>query len=162
MAIRRANTIPCAFAAFAVAIAVLAFRAAAHDIPADARIHAFLKPEGKTLELLIRAPLAAMQDIDVPRRGPGYLDLSRAEPALRHAAQIWIIDNIESFENEGRLPAPRLTHIRVSLASDSSFYAYRQARVHLDEPPLAEDLELYWNQQWLDVRLEYPISSEKS
>jgi hypothetical protein len=159
MGIRRMNTISCAFA---VVMAVLAYRAAAHDIPADARINAFLKPEGKTLELLIRAPLAAMQDIDVPRRGPGYLDLSRAEPALRHAAQIWLLDNVEVFENEGRLPAPRLTHIRVSLASDSSFHAYRQARAHVDEPPLAENLELYWNQQWLDVRLEYPISSENS
>jgi hypothetical protein len=159
MGIRRANTISCALMA---ALAVLAFRAAAHEVPADARINAFLRPEGKTLELLLRTPLAAMQDIDVPRRGPGYLDLSRAEPALRHAAQIWLIDNVTMFENDSLLPAPRLTHIRVSLASDSSFHSYRQVRAHLDEPPLPESLELYWNQQWLDVRLEYPINSEQS
>ena len=91
MGIRRANTISCALMA---ALAVLAFRAAAHEIPTDVRINAFLRPEGKTLELLLRAPLAAMHDIDVPRRGPGYLDLSRAEPALRHAAQIWLVDNV--------------------------------------------------------------------
>lgn len=148
--------------ALALAVAVLAFAAAAHDIPADARLHVFVKPEGKTLELLIRAPLAAMQDIDVPRRGPGYLDLSRADPALRHAAQIWLIDAVEVTENERRLPPPRLTHVRVSLASDTSFRSYERARAHFDEPPLADSLELYWNQQLLDVRLEYPIESATS
>ena len=131
MDISWANTISCAFA---VVMAGLAFRATAHDIPADARISAFVRPEGKTLELLLRAPLAAMQDIDVPRRGPGYLDLSRAEPALRHAAQIWLADNIEVFENDGRLAAPRLTHVRVSLASDSSFYAIHRPALILTSP----------------------------
>lgn len=141
---------------------VLAGGAAAHDIPADARVQIFFKPEGRTLELLIRAPLAAMQDIDVPRRGPGYLDLSRLEPALRHAAQIWLIDNIAVYENDRQLPPPRMTHARVSLASDSSFGSYARARAHLDGPPLPDDLELYWNQQLLDVRLDYPIGSDRS
>ena len=31
----------------------------AHDIPADVRLNIFFKPEGKTLKLLIRAPLSA-------------------------------------------------------------------------------------------------------
>jgi hypothetical protein len=32
----------------------------------------------------------------------------------------------------------------------------------MDEPPLPTDLELYWNQQWLDVLLEYEIQSNRS
>jgi hypothetical protein len=156
---RRGGTLGYALAAV---LTFLAWTAAAHDVPADARIQIFMRPEGKTLELLVRAPLAAMQDVDVPRRGPGYLDLARAEPALRHAAQIWLIDNLEVYENERRLPAPRLTHMRVSLASDSSFHGYGPARRHLDAPPLPESLDLYWNQQLLDLRLEYAIQSDAS
>jgi hypothetical protein len=156
---RRAGFLRCALAAVLVC---LAFGVAAHDIPSDARIQVFVRPEGKVLELLIRAPLAAMQDIDVPRRDPGYLDLARAEPALRHAAQIWLVDNIALYENERPLGAARLTHTRVSLASDSSFHAYGPARRHLDAPPLPETLELYWNQQLLDLRVEYAIESDRS
>src|SRR4051794_23516204 len=69
--------------------------AQAHDIPADVRINAFLKPAGDRLELLVRVPLAAMQEVDIPVRGPGYLDISRADDALRHAAKIWLSDNFE-------------------------------------------------------------------
>ena len=36
-----------------------AFGAAAHDIPADVKVNAFVKPTGKQLELLMRVPLAA-------------------------------------------------------------------------------------------------------
>lgn len=155
----RGSVLRCALAAFLV---FFAFGAAGHDIPADARIQVFVRPEGKVLELLIRAPLAAMQDVDVPRRGPGYLDLARAEPALRHAAQIWLVDSIDVYENNQRLPPPRLTHTRVSLASDSTFHAYAPARRHLDAPQLPETLELYWNQQLLDLRVEYAIASDRS
>ena len=54
-----------------------------HDIPNDVRLQAFLKPAGRQLQLLLRVPLAAMQEVDFPRRGPGYLDLARADAALR-------------------------------------------------------------------------------
>ena len=50
----------------------------------------------------------------------------------------------------------------MSLASDRSFGSYEQARAHLDEPQLPDDSELYWNQQLLDVRLVYPIGSNRS
>jgi len=100
--------------AVAAVLVCLAFAALAHDVPADARIQVFFRPEGNVLELLIRAPLAAMQEVDIPRRGPGYLDLPRAEPALRHAAQIWLIDNLEVYENE-RAPGAA-AHTRSRLA----------------------------------------------
>ena len=49
---------------------------AAHDIPIDVTVQAFLKPEGQRLQLLVRAPLGAMRDVEIPTRGPGYLDLA--------------------------------------------------------------------------------------
>ena len=83
-------------------VSALAVAAAAHDIPTDVKINAFLKPSGNRLELLIRVPLAAMQDIDFPLRGPGYLDLARADDALRGAAKLWLVDNIDVYEDSAK------------------------------------------------------------
>jgi hypothetical protein len=146
----------------ATLVCAVALSAAAHDIPTDVKINAFVKPEGKRLELLIRVPLAAMIEVDIPTRGPGYLDLSRAEEALRNATKLYLIDNITVYENGAPLPPPRILYARVSLASDRSFTSYEQARAHVEGPPLSDRLELYWNQQLLDVLLEYPIQSDRS
>src|SRR5690349_862372 len=51
---------------------------------------------------------------------------------------------------------------QADLASDRSFTSYERARAHVESPPLSNDLELYWNQQLLDVLLEYPIQSDHS
>jgi hypothetical protein len=136
--------------------------ASAHDIPADVRIIAFVKPLDHRLKLLIRLPLAAMIEVDFPRRGPGYLDLARAEEALRGATKLYLTDNIAVYENGASLPTPQVERVRVSLADDGSFRSYDEARDHLELPPLVEDLDLYWNQQLLDVLLEYPIQSDHS
>ena len=146
------------------AAAMLAFScvASAHEIPNDIRVQAFVKPEGQRLLLLVRVPLAAMNEVDFPRRGPGYLDLARAEPALRHAATLWVADNVDLYEGEVRLPYPRLAEVRVSLPSDRSFGTWADALAHVTGPPLPENLELYWNQQLLDILLEYPIGFDRS
>jgi HupE / UreJ protein len=150
-------------AAIVTAILVLVGSAAlAHDVPADVRINAFVRPAGQKLELLVRMPLLALQDVDVPTRGPGYLDVSRADLALRNAAKLWVIGQIDLYENDGRLAAPTVAHARVSLPSDRSFASYEQARAHVEGPRLADDLDLYWNQQMLDVLVEYPIRSDRS
>ena len=145
-----------------VTIALTGLPAWAHDIPADVRLNIFVKPAGDKLEVLIRAPMSALREVDFPRRGPGYLVVSKAEAALRHAARQWLIDSLDIFENDTRLPAPRLLHVRVALPSDTSFTAYESAMTNLKSPPLADSLDLYWNQQLLDVLLEYPIQSVHS
>ena len=58
--------------------------ACAHDIPADVKINAFLKPAGNRLELLVRLPLASLIDTDFPMRG-AFLDL--ALPRSRHSGR---------------------------------------------------------------------------
>jgi HupE/UreJ protein len=150
-----------ACAALAIAC-VLGLRAIAHEIPADIKINAFLKPAGDKLNLVIRVPLSAMQGIELPTRGPGYLDVSRADEALRNATKLWLIDNIEVYENGSPLPAPTIAQARVSLPSDKSFASYEEALAHLQGPRLADSLDLYWNQQLLDVLLEYPIRSDRA
>ena len=136
--------------------------AAAHDIPNDVRIQAFVKPRGAQLQLLARVPLLAMREVDFPKRGPGYLDLARADEALATAAKLWIVDNVEVYENDVRLADPRLVAARVSLPSDRSFASYEEALAHLKGPRLPEGMDLYWNQQFLDVLLEFPIRSDQS
>jgi hypothetical protein len=151
-----------AAAFLAVLAAAFALSAAAHDIPADVRINAFLKPAGERLELLIRVPLAAMIEAEFPTRGPGYLDIARADDALQGAAKLYLVDNLTITENNRPLPAPRIAYARISLPSDRSFGSYARARAHVAGPRIAEDQDLYWNQQLLDVLLEYPIGSDGS
>jgi hypothetical protein len=151
-----------ALLATAMMLSSLPLGAAAHDIPNDVRVQVFVRPAGQRLQLLVRVPLAAMNEVDFPRYGPGYLDLVHAEPALRQAASLWIADNIELYEGDARLDAPRIADVRVSLPSDKSFASYEEALAHVMGPRLPENMELYWNQQLLDVLFEYTIVSDRS
>ncbi len=140
----------------------LVLPAAAHDLPNDVRILAYVKPSGQRLQLLVRVPLAAMREVDVPQRGPGYLDLHRAEPALQHAARLWLADNIDLYENGELIGPPAAMRTRVSLASDKSFASYEAAIALMDGARLLPHMDLYWNQQLLDVELDYRVGSERS
>ena len=137
-------------------------RTAAHDVPNDVVVHAFLKPEGNRLRLLVRVPLQAVRDVDVPVRDRGYLDLARADAALRAAATVWIARNVAMYEEDTRLADPALVAVRVSLPSDPSFRDYASAVAHFADAPLSAATDLYWEQGMLDASLEYPIASDRS
>jgi hypothetical protein len=137
-------------------------RTAAHDIPNDVTVQAFVKPQGQSLKVLVRVPLQAMRDVDFPKRGPGYLDLARVDASLRNAATMWISDSVELYEGDVRLGGPSVVSARVSLQSDRSFESYEQAVAHVRGPPLPSDTELFWEQGLLDVLFEYPIQSDRS
>src|SRR6266849_6246632 len=146
----------------AALVGAVPLRAAAHDIPTDVRVNAFVKPDGQRLSLLVRVPLKAMRDVDYPRRGAGLLDLARADAALRNAATLWIADSVELYENDRRLGPPRVVDARVSLESDKSFASYEQALAHVTGPRLPHNMERYCEQGLLDVMFEYPIGSDRS
>ena len=137
-------------------------RTAAHDIPNDVTVQAFLKPEGQRLHLLVRVPLRACRDVDFPTRGPGYLDLAKADTSLRDAATLWISDNVELYESDTRLSAPPVIAARASLESERFFESYDDAFAHVTGARLPLETELYWNQGLLDVLFECPINSEES
>lgn len=149
-------------AALAAAVLTPPLGASAHDIPNDVTVQAFLKPEGRRLALLVRVPLKACRDVDFPTRGPGFLDLTRADASLRDAATMWISELVELYENGERLRNPSLTGYRVSFESDRSFGSYEEAQEHLSGDRLPGDTEIYWNQGLLDVSFEYPINSDRS
>ena len=139
----------------------VAAAARAHDVPNDVKVRAFVKPEGRTLSLLVRVPMEAMRESDIPIRGPGYIDLPRVGKSLETAARLWLTDNIDVYEDGRKLPAPRVAATRIALASDRSFASYDSALAAVRSPPLDAALDLYWKQQYLDALLEYPIASDR-
>lgn len=136
--------------------------APAHEIPTDVTVRVIVKPAGNRVELLVRAPLEAMQDMSFPTVGPGYLDLARADATLENAATLWLANNIELFEDGRPLGRPRLVAARVSIPSDRSFTDHASARARVLGPKLPETTQLIWQQGLLDVLLEVPVTSSES
>jgi hypothetical protein len=134
----------------------------AHEVPEEVTVLAFLKPERTTARLLVRAPMVSLRDVTVPVKGPGYLDIGAADPALRDAAGLWIADFVALYENGQRLPAPLVRAVRVDVPSDRSFETYDSALANVLAPPLSEDTNIYWEQGVLDVLFEFPIRSDRS
>jgi hypothetical protein len=130
----------------------------AHEVPANVAVQIYIRPDGSTLRLLIRAPLAAMRDINLPLKGPGYLDFANLANQANDAARLWITSYIRLFENGQELPDETVVATRISLPSDRSFISYDSALVSLLSPRLPDDTEVVWNQLRLDVLLEVPIS----
>lgn len=146
----------------AALLCALSAGARGHEIPNDVKVQAFVKPDGPRLQLLVRVPMLAMREVDFPRRGPGFLDIARADEALRTAAKLWFADNIELYEGDTRLSYPKVVAARVSLPSDKSFGSYDEALAHLNGPRIANTVDLFWNHGLLDVLFEYPIKSDGS
>lgn len=135
---------------------------AAHDIPLDVTAQVFVKPAGQQLHLMIRVPLKAMRDVEFPEREQGYLDLDRIDAYLNEAATLWVGNEIEVYEDDARLPVPRVVETRVSLPSDRSFTSYDSALAHVTGPRLPSSTQLYWDQPMLDMLFEVPIHSQQS
>jgi hypothetical protein len=146
--------------AFAICVLVGALPAAAgaHEVPSDVTVRLLVRPAGDRIQLLVRAPLEAMQDVTFPTFGPGYLDVARADPQLEHAAKVWLADAISLYEGDRQLPLA-IAATRASIPSDRSFAAFDTALAHVRAPPLPEGTQLVWQQALLDVLLEAPIDS---
>jgi len=136
--------------------------AAAHDIPIEAMVRMFVKPQGHTLRVLVRMPLKSLADAEYPRKERDFVDLARVDPFLRDAAKIALQDSLEIYEDVRLLAAPRIASTRMSLDSDQSFIGYDAALAHLSGAPLPVTETLYWEQAILDVLFEYPIQSDRS
>jgi hypothetical protein len=150
----------------AVAAAALFFAlprtGAAHDIPADATVQAFVKPAGDRMYFLVRVPLKAIRDVDFPQRDGGYLDLEKLSPLLPDAAVLWISNFTEIYEGDELLPKPRVAATQISLESDRSFASFEEAFAHTTGPRLTSGANVVWSQVSFDVLFEYPIRSDQS
>ena len=133
-------------------------RAHAHEIPASVIVRAFVRPEGARVRLLVRVPLESMRDVSFPTRGAGLLDVARAEPTLRDAAQLWIADGLRLRVGERALGAPQVVAVRAALPSDRVFDSYREALRAVQESPLPVTTDIPVGQVMLDVLLDVPTA----
>lgn len=109
------------------------------------------------MRVLVRVPVEAMRDIDFPLRG-AYLDIAKADSALRDAARLWVADAITLSTNGVALPKGRITAVRASLPSDRAFDSYADALNGMSRPPLASTTDIVAGQTMLDVQLEYDVA----
>jgi hypothetical protein len=133
-----------------------------HDIPRDATVQAFVKPEGQHLRLLVRVPLTGITDIEYPRREHDYVDLERVDQALHDTATHVLSNQIQLYEDDNVLGGARVVSARMSLESDRSFGSYEQALAHVLGPRLGDETTIFWEQGSLDVLVEYPIRSDRA
>lgn len=136
--------------------------AAAHDIPSRVTVHAFVKPEGERLTVLLRVPMEAFGEIAFPLRGPGFLRLSESDFAVRDAARVYLSESLRFYENGAPLTERELRAVRVALPSSRAFTGFDTALEHVLSPPLDDSVDLFWRQGLLDVLVEYAIGSEDS
>jgi hypothetical protein len=134
----------------------------AHEIPSDVTVQIIVNASSERMQVLVRAPLEAMQDIEFPTFGPGYLDLARSDSSLRTAAQVWLSRDIGIYVDGRRIPPLEVVAARVSIPSDRSFARLDTANAHIRGPPLPGDTQLVWQQALLDVLFEAPVESKTS
>jgi hypothetical protein len=148
--------------AMTVLISSMITMAKAHDIPASVTVHMYVKPEGKTLQLLLRVPLESMSELVYPTWGPGYLDFENADPVLLDAASVYITDELRVYENGVSIEDKTITAYRAESPQNRSIQTWETAIENINKPPLKNDERLYYGQAVLDVLYEFPIISDTS
>jgi hypothetical protein len=132
----------------------------AHDIPQRVAAFLFVKPEGKTLNVVLRVPLETMRDINFPLKQGEMLDISKATPLLDEGVKLWIVDHVAFYENGVRLATPRVVSTRISLPNDRAFTVYDRAVAHVTRDAALDDtVDVPWRQAMLDVMLTVPVAS---
>ncbi len=149
---RRSGRIVGALAALAL---LWAPGARAHDIPDEVIIPVFVREIGGELQLVARMPLLLLAALNTPKWGAGFLDLERADPALRRAAEAFGAE-APLFRDDGSLIEPRVVAQRVALPWDRSFTSFEGALETVGSDPLPVDTQIFWNQGFLDIHLAYP------
>ncbi len=144
----------------AAALLLVVVPSAAHDVPGELRVHAFVRPEGDRLRVLLRVPLDLLLNMNLPKRGNGYLELSHVDQAFPRA--LAALGREVEFLEDGEPLKPLHAQARISLPSDTSFQSYEQALASLRGLPLPPTTDVFWNQGYFDALLEYPIRSDRS
>jgi len=119
----------------------------AHDVPEEILFQSYLKPAGTQLQVLLRIPLLAVTDTNLPKNGTGYLAMEYLDPALRDAAN-QIAAGIVFLENDDRLSQFDMASARISLPSDKSFDSYDAALAHVRGPKLPDSTRTPHRKQW--------------
>jgi uncharacterized membrane-anchored protein YitT (DUF2179 family) len=148
----------------ALAASVLASLAAlparAHDVAGQLQLHAFAHAQDGRLTVVLRVPLELLLNIDLPKRGSGYLDLERVDEAFPRALQAAARDIV--FLEGGR-PLPLADgQARIALPSDRSFESFERALAAVRDERLPVQTDVFWSQGYFDAVLEYPLAGAAS
>lgn len=142
---------------------LLASVAIAHEVPDDVSIRIFVKPEANRLRFIVRVPVNALIDTQLPMSdGPGYLIIPESIPMLPTAARIWVSDLLVLKENGQPLDHPAVVETRMSRMSDPAFSRYEDALTHVNGANLPDNALVTWDRAALDVLLDLPVKSPRS
>ena len=135
--------------------------ATAHEVPGSVTVQVLVRQQDDRLQILVRTPLEAMQEMQFPVDVRGILDLEevRSRGLLTEAANRWITPNLDLFAGDAKLPAAAVRAVRLSIPSDRSFTDSGSALEHIRGPPLPATTQLVWKQALLDVLLETPLDA---
>ena len=141
-------------------IAILAATpACAHDIPTSATLQGWIRADGQTVELVVRVPLRALRDVEYPQRGPGLLDLARADSAIEEGLLRWLPQSfVLRVAGQAQAPAS-LKGWRASLESERVYQSWAQARAHVGSAPLPDTVQVPWDQVMVDALLSWPVAA---
>ena len=131
---------------------------AAHDLPVNTIMNAFVKIEPHQAHLVVRIPLDLLQGLSLPLKGDHY-DPAASGPATQQALPI-LAAGFMLLENGVRL-SPSESSGRLSLPSNRSFQDYDAAVAFIAQPA---DLSttISYNLGFFDAHFVYPIVSPKS
>jgi len=144
----------CLFLALLLSPALLA----AHDIPANTIMNAFVKIEPKQAHLVVRIPLDLLRGLSLPLEGDHY-DPALSGRATQQALPI-LADGFVLLENGARL-TPSESSGRLSLPSNRSFQDY-DAAVAFIAQAADSSATISYNLGFFDAHFVYPIASPKS
>jgi HupE / UreJ protein len=145
-------------AALLLTLALAGLPVAAHDLPMNSIMNAFVKVEPRQIDLVVRVPLDLLRGVPFPLKGSQY-DVAASEPAAQ-LALLLLEDGFAIFENGVRLTALS-SRGRLSPPSDRSFESYEAAAALVDRPPDATT-PIPYDKGSFDIHFTYPISSPQS
>jgi len=140
----------------AAALLALASGARAHDVSGELRLHAFVQAADGRLQVVLRVPLELLLNVDLPKRGNGYLDLARVEQAYPRALKA-AAKGVQ-FYADGSPLALAWGEARIALPSDRAFETFETALAAVRASRLPVDTDVFWNQGYFDALLEYPLA----
>src|SRR6185503_16185176 len=147
---RRRPVIAC----LAVVIATGCVPLLAHQTAVE--VNAFLKVQGSVLTVLVRLPASILADAGLSTVRPGAQQPANEGP-LR-AVAMEAAEELDVMSGNARLPMTSAKWV-IAPGRDSSFDSYETAVQHLAGPSLPAAGEVYWNDAFVDLRLDYAIAS---
>lgn len=127
----------------------------AHETAVE--VNTFLRVQGSVLTILVRLPAGILADAGLSTVQPAALQGANEGP-LR-AVALEAVKELEVMSGTRRLPMSSAKWV-VSPGRDSSFDSYETALAHLAGPSLPTAGEVYWNDAFVDLRLDYGIVAD--